>query len=1789
MSNVIDRGIVEMNFDNSDFERNVKTSMSTIEKLKSALNFDDAGNGLDNLSRAANKLDLSNISDSLDAISNRFSTMGIVAMTTVSEITKSILGGISNISKKLTDMTIQGGISRAMNIEKAKFQLNGLGVAWEEISDDIDYGVKDTAYGLDSAARVASQLVASGVQIGDDMKSSLRAISGVAAMTDSTYDEIGAIFTTVAGQGQLMTMQLRQLETRGLNAAATLAEQLGVSEAAVREMVHKGEIDFATFSKAMDSAFGEHAKDSNKTLTGTLSNIKSAFSRIGAEFIQPLIKNEGPLVELLNAIRVQVNNLKAEIVPLAKVVSDAVTRMSTFAKSVIDNINFDGVFDSAIEKAEWLYNNIESIVKMFDSTIGMISHNFSTLTKAIKEAFKEVFDGQIDIKSLSKKFVEFNNKLKITEKGMQNLKNVFKLAFSIVKGGINLIKRLYTIAKNGLKVLKTTASKMFDVVGALSGTINETRNVGSVIESVLGNIENIITSVFNNFSEFLDSVQNGESILESALHLLENTVKDVTVTIIKNIEDVIFELTGIDVHILSDLVSKIFGYAWSKIDEFIDNFKNGGGLQGAINVFWGILKDLGNLILKKFEEVTGIDLSDFKKTVSDATDEIKDKLNTWLASFKPLDTIGDKITRVSNAVSGLSDNLKTLKDSAVIGLSKILENPFLTLDALLNNQVLTNFSMLAKNLQDPTGIIGTLNSLKRTLLGLTNDLKITKLALLATTIIAFAIGVSILAGSIAKLTGVEDWKDGLASIGTIITLLIGLVSSFVIVSKIIAPSIQTFSKNTNSFFGLFSKKSFTKNVSASSASIVLASLAILVIAKSLKTVVEALADVDELMKENDPERVLDDLLIVIGALATLILAFEGLSLMISGLKIKTGTIIKVLLVAESMKILGEAINIMADALNSLNDITSVGQALGKLGEIFGLMIALIGGEVILQLTGISGKVVLAAAGMVLFAVAIKKLVEAMNVLDQADPLKMTTAFGVVLLLMTKLANSVFLMGNRKVMLSTAISLLAIAYSVKILTDCLEKLGSMSIDELAKGFLFLEGILTSFTIVVKTFQQEMKGAIGGAVAFIAMAASIYIIAKAINVLRGLDPESLLMSISSLLITVYALGKIAEEAEDNLAGAASILILAAALAVVAYSLKMIANCKPLTIFADVLLLVGALGLLTALASVLKDNLKGAGTLAILAVSILLVAEALKVVAAIPFKDLLKGAVIIIAFIAVLGGLAVAAAAIGTEILAGAAIIAGALALIGVGIAAIAGSLLLMDLAFNGIAASGAGCAEAFKMLAETIIYLGKEFFKYHQEIDTFKTLMSNLAWICLGLGAAFLVLGVGAAVGAVGLAALAVVGLVLALAITAVSGGLALFNGVALTAALAITALSAAALTSTVGITALAAEMLILLVPSLAMAVAALALGVGLGVLAVGALAASVGIAALAVAVGLLAVALAGIAALFTPFIEAIGASAEDGIGDMSGIGEKGASSIVEGFERGMDNGLVVVTAASTTFALTVKDALQKAIDSILISVGEMGTKVGVSFSNGLSKAMTGSLEEGKKNVQYAGDSLKDLTQKYGENSGMYMGAGYHNGLVKQRGAIMNTAASIARSAYMAMRSYLKINSPSKMTEELGKWTDLGFVRGMDKNSNAVESSANDVAETAVDSLSTGLQAAYDNLGSEIEDPVIKPVIDMSDVQNGSSKINSMFGKDYASSISANYKSNGQLIEEANMANAGLMNALNGQLVNAINANGNGQVPVNVNVTLAGDAEGLFRVILNENTRLTKANGYSPLLR
>lgn len=389
MSKQVDERVVSMQFDNKQFEANVKTSMTTIQKLKQSLNFKDSGKSLENLSKAANEVKFDKLLSGVETLEKRFSAMGVVGMRVIENLTDSAMQMVTKTKNLITSTIKQGGISRATNIENARFQLQGLlkddeavAAVMKNVSDSVD----GTAYSLDAAAKVASQLAASGMRAGDEMFSSLRAVAGVAAMTNSSYEDIGRIFTQVAGQGRMMGDQLLQLSGRGMNAAATLAEQLGKTEQEVRDMVSKGQISFSTFASAMDNAFGEHAKKANETLNGAFSNVKSALARIGAEFVAPLIVQNGPLVQVLNTIREKVNDVKRNIVPFAELVTTTINKLATKVNAAISKLNIDKMF----EKFSFLSRDFgaSKIIKLVNG----ISKPIEKVTDTVKETVNAVTD-----------------------------------------------------------------------------------------------------------------------------------------------------------------------------------------------------------------------------------------------------------------------------------------------------------------------------------------------------------------------------------------------------------------------------------------------------------------------------------------------------------------------------------------------------------------------------------------------------------------------------------------------------------------------------------------------------------------------------------------------------------------------------------------------------------------------------------------------------------------------------------------------------------------------------------------------------------------------------------------------------------------------------------------------------------------------------------------------------------------------------------------------------------------------------------------------------------------------------------------------------------------------------------------------------------------------------------------------------------------------------------------------------------------------------------------------------
>lgn len=460
----IDNRVVQMKFENAGFERGVKTTLASLADLKKGLQLDGAEKGLDKVSEKASRFSLQNISDSVDTLRDRFSVLGAVAFTVIQRMTNAAIDAGKSIVDALVDPLISGGRQRALNIEQAKFQFRGLGMDVEASMESARLAVTGTAYGLDAAARAAGQLGASGLRAGDDMTSALRAISGVAAMTNSSYEDISRIFTTVAGNGRLMGTELLQLGGRGLNAAATLAKALNVTEAEVRDMTSKGQISFEMFYKAMDDAFGENATKANETFTGSLANLRAALSRIGARFFTGYLEN---MRDIFNALTPVIDDVAKAIGPVVDFMVELSTAASQALVERLGNINLSLAGFVMPPALQGIRNVLEAI---------------GSILKPIGQAFGDIFQGPTlnGLQQAAYSFRDFTAGLKLSEEAANNLRRTFRGVFALFSIGWSIIKGVVGV--------------ILDLMGASSGAagslLNFTGNIGDFLVSLDDAIKN---------------------------------------------------------------------------------------------------------------------------------------------------------------------------------------------------------------------------------------------------------------------------------------------------------------------------------------------------------------------------------------------------------------------------------------------------------------------------------------------------------------------------------------------------------------------------------------------------------------------------------------------------------------------------------------------------------------------------------------------------------------------------------------------------------------------------------------------------------------------------------------------------------------------------------------------------------------------------------------------------------------------------------------------------------------------------------------------------------------------------------------------------------------------------------------------------------------------------------------------------------------------------------------------------------------------------------------------------
>ena len=109
MSKTVDSKVVEMRFDNKNFEKNVKQSMTTLDKLKQALKLDGATNGLTAVEQRANSIKFHGLADTIDKVADKFSGLSMVGTMAMIRISQSVANAGVSMVKSLSVDNIMSG------------------------------------------------------------------------------------------------------------------------------------------------------------------------------------------------------------------------------------------------------------------------------------------------------------------------------------------------------------------------------------------------------------------------------------------------------------------------------------------------------------------------------------------------------------------------------------------------------------------------------------------------------------------------------------------------------------------------------------------------------------------------------------------------------------------------------------------------------------------------------------------------------------------------------------------------------------------------------------------------------------------------------------------------------------------------------------------------------------------------------------------------------------------------------------------------------------------------------------------------------------------------------------------------------------------------------------------------------------------------------------------------------------------------------------------------------------------------------------------------------------------------------------------------------------------------------------------------------------------------------------------------------------------------------------------------------------------------------------------------
>lgn len=307
MSKTIDQRVVEMRFDNQHFEKNVATSMSTLERLKKSLNLSGASKGLENISAAAKNNNLGLLGSAAEQVGVRFSAMQVAGMTAISRLTDHVLNSAERMVKALTIDPVTTGFNEyELKMNSVQTIMASTGESLETVNsylEELNKYADQTIYSFQDMTSNIGKFTNAGINL-EDAVAAIKGISNEAALSGANANEASRAmynFSQALSAGYVKLIDWKSIEN------ANMATK------SFKEELIKTALEMGTLTDAGDGMY--------ETLEGKLMNATKNFN--------DTLQDEWMTSEVLIKTLKKYASEKEEI---GKKASEAATQVKTFTQ-----------------------------------------------------------------------------------------------------------------------------------------------------------------------------------------------------------------------------------------------------------------------------------------------------------------------------------------------------------------------------------------------------------------------------------------------------------------------------------------------------------------------------------------------------------------------------------------------------------------------------------------------------------------------------------------------------------------------------------------------------------------------------------------------------------------------------------------------------------------------------------------------------------------------------------------------------------------------------------------------------------------------------------------------------------------------------------------------------------------------------------------------------------------------------------------------------------------------------------------------------------------------------------------------------------------------------------------------------------------------------------------------------------------------------------------------------------------------------------------------------------------